>query len=301
MTFKRASIGPSEAKNLSSKGVLITGCSTGIGLEAAVALAERGHRVYASMRNLNKRRQLEEEVRRRDVSLRLLRIDVNEPVTIRQGIRQIIDESGGIYAIINNAGLFLRGFFEDLSEDEIRRLFETNLFGTMAVIREALPYMRASGQGRIILITSVAGYIGAPAGSAYSASRFAQEGFAESLHQELIPFGIHVTTVAPGITSTPDWTPDRYVARRATSPESAYFTWFQNAQELFHQAMADSTNSPAEVADVLHQVLTARRPRLRYLLGKRARWIVRLRRYIPGELFTRIYFREVMKRITAKR
>src|SRR5690606_11736059 len=223
------------------------------------------------------------------------------PATIRQGIRQIIDETGSIYGIVNNAGLFLRGFFEDLSEDEIRELFETNLFGTMAVIREALPYMRSAGQGRIIIITSVAGYIGAPAGSAYSASRFAQEGFAESLHQELIPFGIHVTTVAPGITSTPDWTPNRYVARRATASESPYFAWFQNAQELFHQTMANSKNSPAEVAEILHRVLTARRPRLRYVLGKRARWVVRLRRYIPGELFTRVYFREVMKRITAKK
>lgn len=281
------------------RSVLVTGCSTGIGLETAISLAEKGHRVYASMRNLQKRDQLEEQTLRRRVSMKVLRIDINEPSTIRDGIRQIVDETGSVFGIVNNAGLFLRGFFEDLAENEIRQLFETNLFGTMAVIREALPYMRTAGEGRIIIITSVAGYIGAPAGTAYSASRFAQEGFAESLHQELSPFGIYVTTVAPGITSTPDWTPDRYVARGAFSPESPYCRWFQNAQKLFHQAMDNSTNSPAQVADVLHEVLTSSRPRLRYLLGKRARWILRLRRCLPGELFERIYFREVMRRITS--
>lgn len=282
-----------------SKSVLVTGCSTGIGLETAVSLAEKGYRVYASMRNLQKGDQLKDEIRRRNVQLEVLRIDVNEVEAIREAIRRIVTDTGSIYGVINNAGLFLRGFFEDLAEDEIRQVFETNLFGTMSVIREALPYMRQMREGRIIIITSIAGYIGSPAGAVYSASRFAQEGFAESLHQELYPFGIYVSTVAPGITSTPDWTPERYLAKNASSPGSPYYDWFQNAQRLFHKAMNSSTNTPHQVAEALDDILSSDRPRLRYLLGKRARWILRFRRYLPGEFFERLYFREVMKRITA--
>ena len=140
-------------------------------------------------------------------------------------VRTIVAETGGIYAVVNNAGQFLRGYFEDLSNGEVRQVFETNVFGTMAVTRAVLPHMRAAKRGRILIMSSVAGKIGAPTGSAYSASRFAQEGFAESLSQELEPLGIHVALniVEPGITRSAGWTPGRGAAEKACDRHSPSF------------------------------------------------------------------------------
>jgi len=300
------------------KSILVTGSSSGFGKEIALYLAERGGRgyqgqrttlqgsgssdegfqVYASMRNLAKRADLETAAAERGVTLRILQLDITQPDSIAEAVQTIVAECGGIYGLINNAGLFLRGYFEDLAEAEIRQLFETNLFGTMAMTRAVLPHMRQAGQGRIVFITSVAGRIGAPSGSVYSASRFAQEGFAESLSQEVEPLGLQAIMIEPGITKTEDWTPDRYVAARAKDPNSPYYTWFRQTQRLFHQTMEASPITTTEIAATIHEALTVKRPRLRYVVGRRAKLVLNLRRYIPGELFERVYFGEVMRRIT---
>ncbi len=281
--------------------VLITGASTGFGMETALYLAERGFQVYATMRDLARRSELDAEAARRHVAVRVLRLDVTEPTSIREVVETIACESGGVYGLVNNAGLFLRGYFEDLTDAEIRQVFETNLFGTMAVTRAVLPYMRAARRGRIIVISSVAGRIGAPAGSAYSSSRFAQEGFAESLYQELRPLGVYVTLIEPGITKTESWTLDRGVAARARDPASPYYAWFRRSEQMFDRAMQTSPITTRDVAKVVHKALTAARPRLRYMVGWRAGLVVALRRYLPGELFERWYFGEIVRRLTDAR
>ncbi len=210
---------------MTTRSVLVTGCSTGFGLEIALDLAEHGFQVYATMRDLTRTTRLEQEAVRRRVAVRILRLDVTEPESIEMAVRTIVAETGGIYAVVNNAGQFLRGYFEDLSNGEVRQVFATNVFGTMAVTRAVLPHMRAAKRGRILIMSSVAGKIGAPTGSAYSASRFAQEGFAESLSQELEPLGIHVVLnmVEPGITRSAGWTPGRGAAEKAHDRHSPYF------------------------------------------------------------------------------
>lgn len=278
--------------------VLITGASVGFGMETALYLAERGFQVYATMRNLGRRVELEAEAARRHVTVQVLRLDVTEPASVREAVETMACESGGIYGVVNNAGLFLRGYFEDLTDAEIRQVFETNLFGVMAVIRAALPHMRAARRGRIIVISSVAGRIGAPAGSAYSSSRFAQEGFAESLYQELYPLGVYVTLIEPGITKTKSWTIDRGVAARAQDPASPYRAWFRRSEQVFDRAMQTSPITPRDVAKAVYKALTAPRPRLRYVVGWRAGLVIALRRYLPGELFERWYFGELMRRLT---
>ena len=278
--------------------VLITGCSTGFGMETALHLAERNFRVYATMRDLTKQIELLEAAERRNVTLRILRLDITEPESIAEAVQTVVAESGGIYGVINNAGVVIRGYFEDLLEEEIRAVFEPNFFGTMAVTRAALPHMRAARRGRVVIITSIAGKIGSPGGSAYSSSRFAQEGFAESLSQELEPLGIQVVLVEPGITKTEHWTINRGVAVRATNPESPYYHWFQRGEALFHKAMDTSPIQTTDVAQTIHTALTAKQPRLRYVVGRRAGFVLALRRYIPGEIFERIYFGEIMRRIT---
>ena len=282
----------------SNSSVLITGCSSGFGQATALLLAEQNFKVYASMRDLSKAPELEAKAAARGLKLRVLYLDVNDTASIEQAVDTVVAESGGIFGVVNNAGVFIRGFFEDLLEDEIREVFEPNLFGMMAVTRAALPHMRAAGRGRIVIISSVAGKIGSPTGSAYVASRFAQEGFAESLYQELLPLGVHVTLVEPGITKTQHWTINRGVAARSSDPDGPYYAWFGRAQKLFDRAMDTSPIKPDHVAQAVYQALTAKKPRLRYMVGSRAKLVLALRRYIPGELFERVYFGELMRRIT---
>jgi len=284
-----------------SDSVLITGASVGFGQEMALYLAERGFRVYASLRDLGRRAALESEAARRNVDVRILRLDVTDRASIVEAVQTVVAESGGIYGVVNNAGAFLRGYFEDLEEREIREVFDANLFGAMAVTRAVLPHMRAARRGRIVVITSVAGRIAAPAGSAYCASRFAQEGFAESLSQEVEPHGVQVILVEPGMTWHEHWTLERGVAARAKDPQGPYTAWFVRAQQLFDQAMRSSPITVADVAQTVHRALTARHPRLRYVVGRRASLVIALRRYTPDEIFERLYFGEVMRRVTGTR
>ena len=288
----------SDGGALRAKSILVTGAFTGFGPEIALYLAERGFKVYASMPDVTQRADLDAAAARRNVTPRVIGLDVTDQASVAEAARTIVAESGGVYAVVHNAGLFVRGYFEDMVDAEIRQVFETNLFGMMAVTRAVLPHMRAAGRGRIVIISSVAGRLGAPSGSAYSASRFAQEGFAESLRQEIEPLGLSVTLVEPGITKTETWTIDRSVAAHARDPNGPYYAWFCRAEEIFDQALQSSPITPLDVAQSVHRALTARRPRLRYVVGRRPALILALRRYIPQRLFERVYFREVIRRVT---
>lgn len=280
-----------------AENVLVTGASTGFGMEIALTLAERGFRVYATMRDLERRTALDAAMRARGVEACVLRLDVTDPDSIAQAMAIMVGD-GGVYGVVNNAGTFLRGYFEDLLDEEIRQVFETNLFGTMAVTRAALPHMRAARRGRIVVISSVAGRIAAPAGSAYCASRFAQEGFVEALYQEVAPLGIYASLVEPGITKTESWTIDRGAGARARDPSSPYYTWFLRSEAMFNRTMQTSPIRTRDVAHAVYRALTDARPRLRYLVGIRARIVVTLRRYLPDELFERLYFGALMRRLT---
>jgi NAD(P)-dependent dehydrogenase (short-subunit alcohol dehydrogenase family) len=281
-----------------TNSVLVTGTSTGLGLETAVYLAERGFEVYASMRDLGRRGALDEAAARRSVELHVLQLDITDKVSIDRAVQAVVERSGGIYGLINNAGIGLRGYFEDLSEEEIRHVFEVNVFGTMAVTRAVLPHMRAARRGRIVIITSVGGLIGSLAVSAYCATKFAQEGFGESLAQEVVPFGIYVSLVEPAIIKTERWGIKRGIAKGAQDPESPYYAWFRESERLADRLVETSPTKPVDVAKAVYSALTARRPKLRYMVGRRAGLVVALRRYLPGELFERFYFGEAVRRVT---
>lgn len=278
--------------------VLITGASTGLGLEMALFLADRGFEVYASMRDLGQRGALDEAAARRGVQLHVLQIDITKKDEIEGAVGTVVEQSGGIYGLVNNAGIGVRGYFEDLSEKEIRSVFETNVFGTMAITRAVLPHLRAARRGRIVIVTSVGGRIGSLAVSAYCATKFAQEGFGESLAQEVAPFGIYVSLVEPAIIRTERWGANRGVAKRALDPKSPYCAWFHESERLVNRLVKTSPTKPVDVARAVHSALAARRPRLRYMVGRRARLVMILRRYLPGELFERLYFGEVVRRVT---
>ena len=280
-----------------SSSVLVTGASTGLGLETAIYLAERGLKVYASMRDLGRRDELDQAAERRRVQLYLLKLDITKADEIANAVNTII-KSGEIFGLVNNAGVGLRGYFEDLSDEEIRHVFEVNVFGTMAMTRAVLPHMRAAGRGRIVVISSVGGLISSLAVSAYCATKFAQEGWAESLYQELLPLGIHVSLVEPAIIKTERWASRRGIAKKAQDPSSPYYDWFQASERMANHFVQNSPTRPVDVAKTVHKALLARRPKLRYMAGRRAGLVVKLRKFLPGEIFERFYFGEAIRRVT---
>lgn len=281
-----------------SSSVLITGAGSGLGLEIALYLAKKGAKVYASIPVAEQREHVEAEAARHNVELRVVLLDVTDEASIEAAVHAIVDECGGIYGLINNAGISLRGYFEDLDDEEIRRVFQVNVFGAMAVTRAVLPHMRLARRGRILFISSIGGRIGSMARTAYCASKFSLEGFAESLMQEVVPLGLKVSIIEPAIIKTERWTTNRGVARRALNPDGPYYDWFCQEEKLAETLVQSSVTSPTDVAKAVFRALTANKPNLRYVVGKRASIVLTLRRYLPGELFERLYFGEAMRRVT---
>jgi NAD(P)-dependent dehydrogenase (short-subunit alcohol dehydrogenase family) len=277
--------------------VLVTGSSTGLGLETALHLAGHGFRVFAGLRDVEHRPSVIEAAEQRGVALEVIQLDITDPSSVQAAVEAIVDASGGIYGLINNAGIGLRGCFEDLDEAEIRRVFEANVFGTMAVTRRVLPHMRAARRGRIVTISSVGGRIATFGLSAYCSTKFAQEGFGEALALEVAAFGIQSILIEPGIIKTSRWTVNRGTAAKALNPESPYHAMFQRHEELADRFVESRKTRPVHVAKAVHQALTARRPRMRYVVGRPASVVVALRGLLPDRLFERIYFGALLRHV----
>lgn len=278
--------------------VLITGAGTGMGLATAVHLAQRGFQVYASVPDLDQREGLDAAAAEYGPRLRVLQLDVTDQASIQSAVDTVIAECGGVFGLVNNAGVGLRGFFEDLSEEEIRRLFDVNVFGAMSVTRAVLPHMRAARRGRVVLITSSGGRIASMTLSGYCAGKFALEGFGESLALEVQPLGLRVSMIEPGLVMTPHFTVHRGRAKAAMDPGSPYYAWFVQHEHMVDNILRKNRITPADVARTVHRALTDRRPKLRYPVGWRAKLLISLRRHLPGELFERLYFGQVIRRVT---
>jgi NAD(P)-dependent dehydrogenase (short-subunit alcohol dehydrogenase family) len=278
--------------------VIVTGGSSGLGLETALHLAQKGFRVYATMRDLKHQPAVETAASSRGTSIRTLRLDVTDRSSIDAAVDVVAREAGGIYGLVNSAGTGLRGCVEDITIDEIRTVFETNFLGSVSITQSVLPHLRAARRGRVVFLSSIAGRLGSPGLAAYCATKFAVEGLAETLNQEIIPFGLRAVLIEPGIIDTPHWhTANRGVAPGAINPASPYYSMFQKQEVEAEKIVRRSRNRPNGVAKAVHDALTARDPKLRYVVGQPAGLLLTLRRHLPGELFDRIYFGMVRRTI----
>ncbi len=191
-----------------NKTALITGASSGFGLLTSVALARRGWRVLATMRDLNRRDKLEAAARDAGVLERIecLPLDVTNADQIAAIADLIAKRGEPLHALVNNAGFAVPGFAEEVTDAELREQLDTNFFGAAAMTRALLPTMRRQGFGHVVMVTSISGRLGFPGVSSYAASKFALEGWTETLRYEMASLGIQVVLVEPGSFDTDIWT-----------------------------------------------------------------------------------------------
>ncbi|MBI1740245.1 MAG: SDR family oxidoreductase, partial [Candidatus Koribacter versatilis] len=248
---------------MSDKIAVITGSSSGIGLLTAVELAKAGYRVVASMRDLGRRGKLDEAAAAAGVSAKIdvRRLDVTEFNAIAGFVEAVLRDYGRIDVLVNNAGFAVAGFAEDLKLEEIRMQFETNFFGLVAMTQAVLPAMRRQGSGHIIMVSSIAGLHGSFSISSYSASKFALEGWTESLRLEVNALGIKVALVEPGSFQTDIWTRGAVMGERATKETSPNF---QRSLRMRDRVQAIPKRDPIEVARVIAAIAQDPNPKLRY-------------------------------------
>lgn len=260
--------------------VLVTGCRSGFGLLIAVSCAKAGHTVYAGLRDLSTQAALMKASAGLDV--RPIQLDVTDRAQQDEAVRVILEAHGRIDALVNNAGIAVGGFLEQLEEDEIRRMFDVNVFSAWALTKRCLPSMRAQRSGIVIQISSMAGRQALPALGAYASSKFALEGLTEGLRHELRPFGVRVVSVEPGPYKTDIFGRNRRLARATDRDEGPYIAYQRRVEAMFEK-MEPRMGDPQEVADLVVGLLDDPHPRLRYPLGPGVAPRLWARRLLPFE------------------
>lgn len=247
---------------MSSKVVLITGTSSGIGLAAAVGAAKAGWRTVATLRDTSRADALRKAAAEAGVELDIRQLDVTDPASVAAAIDGVISDHGRLDAVVNNAGAGHLGTLENETVADVRQVMEVNFFGVLHVSKAALPHLRASG-GRLITVTSVGGVVGQPFNEAYCAAKFAVEGYMESLAPVAAKLGVTVSVVEPGAVAT------EFVSNIGVDLEVEVAAAGPYADAL--QAYLDRTVSqflsgaqtPAEAAESVLEALTADRPAFR--------------------------------------
>jgi len=282
-------VGNKEVAN--KKVALVTGSSSGIGYETALMLARNGFDTYATMRNANKSKEIEEITKKENLPLRVLKLDVTDDRSVDDAINNILNEKKSIEVVVNNAGYGLMGSIEDSSLDEIKAQFETNFFGAIRVMQKVLPIMRQQKAGTIVNVSSIAGRIGFPMGSSYVSSKFALEGLSESMSYELEQFGIRILLIEPGVINTnfAFVTP-----KKALDTNSPYSLIMNKMQENLVSTIANGT-SPKEVANVILCAITEDSPERRYLVGNDAFELIDARKNSTDKDFEKIIVGNLLK------
>ena len=267
------------------KVILITGCSSGFGMLTAARLSTSGHHVFATMRDLESRFDLYEAVKARGGQVNFLPLDVTNHASIKTVVSHIGSQFGNIDVLINNAGYGIGGFFEDLSDNDIRQQMEVNFYGVQNVTRQVIPFMRSKRSGKIINISSVSGFSASPCFGAYNASKWALEGFTESLRQELKFFGIDVLLVEPGTYKTKIFHDNAHYAKDFSNPNSPYFLISFFLEKKTRQYVDRLRKNPEDVARLIERLIERKDVPFRNHPDWESRMLFISKRVLPYRLF----------------
>jgi NAD(P)-dependent dehydrogenase (short-subunit alcohol dehydrogenase family) len=275
-----------------AKTVLITGASSGIGEETVKRLMTAGYTVYAGARRLDRMKSLA------DAGARLLALDVTDDGSMTAAVKTVMQETGRIDVLINNAGYGSYGALEDVPPEEARRQFDVNLFGLARLTQLVLPAMRAQRSGRIVNISSIGGKFGEAFGCWYHATKFAVEGLSDSLRMELHPLGIDVVVIQPGATHS-EWSKiahDSLIKYSGDGPYGKAASAHARMMEAGHQGSIPAP--PSVVAKTIVQAVQSRNPKTRYTTGGLARTMLFLRRVLSDLAFDAMF--RMIERQTSK-
>lgn len=263
------------------KSALITGATDGLGRAAAILLAQRGYRVFAAGRSAEKRAQLDALAREKKLSLETLELDVCQDASVQRAVADVLAKAGAIDVLFNNAGVNFTAAVEDLRIEDWRRQFETNFFGVLRVTQAVVPHMRERRRGRIVMMSSVSGFVTAPTQGAYSSSKFALEAMSNALRLELYPFGVQVILIEPGyivtgIQQAALELSNPYLEKMNKGPYAPLYVRFF---ESVTGSRAQSKTTPEDCAQVILKAIEAPNPKIRYgvtQLATVAKWLKRL-------------------------
>jgi len=272
------------------KVALVTGSSSGIGFETALALARENYFTFASMRNTDKAGKIQEIAKKENLNLEVIELDVDKEESIKSAVKKIQEQKGRIDVLVNNAGYGLFGCIEDITIDDLKAQFETNFFGVVRLIQEITPTMRKHGSGIIVNVSSVAGRIGFPGTPAYISSKFALEGLSECMRYELSPFGIKTIIIEPGVIKTDFFSSMKVAKGKPDSPYKEITEKVMNGVKM----MAEMGTPPDEVAKTIIKAIQTKEPLPRYIVGtdasmfleaKKMKTDIEFENYIKKELF----------------
>ena len=277
-----------------SQTVLITGGTDGLGRAAAVLLAEHGYRVFAAGRSAEKRAELDKLAAERKFSIETLELDVCDDASVQRAVERVLQKAGAIDALINNAGVGYMAVIEDLRLDDLRRQFETNVFGVLRVTQAVLPQMRARRRGRILMTSSLTGLLTPPTYGAYSSSKHALEALSNALRLEMFPFNVEVILIEPGyivtnFQETAKALAEPYVEAAKAGP---YAKIYEGAWSGANKGRGDSKTTPEDCARIIREAIEAPHPKARYAVTPLAKWASFGRRILPDTLMDSILRRK---------
>ncbi|QWG33876.1 SDR family oxidoreductase [Bacillus mycoides] len=280
---------------MNKKIAVITGASSGFGLLTTLELAKKDYLVIATMRNLEKQVDLISQATKLNLqqNIKVQQLDVTDQSSIHN-FQLFLKDMNRVDLLINNAGYATGGFVEEIPVEEYRKQFETNLFGAISITQLVLPYMREQKSGKIINISSISGQVGFPGLSPYVSSKYALEGWSESLRLEVKPFGIDVALLEPGSYNTNIWEVGKQLAENQSDTTSPYKEYMDKIQKHINSG-SDTFGNPIDVANKIVEIAEAKRNTLRYPIGKGVKFMIFAKKILPWRLWEFLVLRSFKK------
>jgi short-subunit dehydrogenase len=276
-----------------TKVALVTGASTGIGFETSITLARNGFRTFATMRDLSRSKTIRAAAKKEKLPLSVVQLDVNRYESVLTAVHRIFSNTRRIDVVVNNAGYGLFGAVEDLSMNKIIGQFETNFFGVVRVIKLVLPIMRNQGNGTIVNISSMVGRAAMPLNSVYVASKFALEGFSESIRYELRKFGINVVLIEPGIVRSKFF--ENLLMTAHNTPKSPYSAMVEKRLARFKSISETNSSSAIDVAATVLKAVESEKPNFRYIIGEDAETVMNMKKVLSDSEFEHWIWDSIME------